>query len=107
MLVRAPVLYLEDNMTSTQKEIFVGIDVSKTTMDVAFWDSEIFWQLPNDGEGWKRTGQAIATTLLSLVVIEASGGLEQPVVASYIQRNCQWQLSIPPGFATLPVRPAS
>lgn len=68
-------------MTSTQKEIFVGIDVSKATLDVAFWDSEVYWQLPNDGEGWQELVKRLQPLSSVLVVIEASGGLEQPVVA--------------------------
>jgi len=68
-------------MTSTQNEIFVGIDVSKATLDIAFWDSEVYWQLPNDVEGWQELVKRLQPLTSVLIVVEASGGLEQPVVA--------------------------
>lgn len=68
-------------MTSNQNEIFVGIDVSKATLDIAFWDSEVYWQLPNDAEGWQELVKRLQPLSSVLIVIEASGGLEQPVVA--------------------------
>lgn len=68
-------------MTSTQNEIFVGIDVSKATLDIAFWDSEVYWQLPNDAEGWQELVKRLQPLTSVLIVVEASGGLEQPVVA--------------------------
>lgn len=68
-------------MTSTQKELFVGIDVSKATLDIAFWDSEVSWQLPNDAKGWQELIKRLQPLSSVLIVVEASGGLEQPVVA--------------------------
>lgn len=68
-------------MTSTQNEIFVGIDVSKATLDIAFWDSEVYWQLPNDAEGWQELVKRLRPLTSVLIVVEASGGLEQPLVA--------------------------
>ena len=68
-------------MTSNQNEIFIGIDVSKATLDIAFWDSEVYWQLSNDAEGWQELVKRLQPLSSVLIVIEASGGLEQPVVA--------------------------
>ena len=68
-------------MTSNQNEIFVGIDISKATLDIAFWDSEVYWQLANDAEGWQELVKRLQPLSSVLIVIEASGGLEQPVVA--------------------------
>jgi hypothetical protein len=33
------------------EEIFVGIDVSKASLDVAVWQPEQSWQVGNDVEG--------------------------------------------------------
>ena len=43
LLVRAPVLYLEDKMTTTTAQKFIGIDISKTSLDVAIGIVR-FWQ---------------------------------------------------------------
>ena len=80
-LVRAPVLYLEDLMTDNSIEYFVGIDVSKAILDVAIWESEVYWQFGNEAEGWQELVKRLKILSPKLVVIEASGGLEQPVVA--------------------------
>ena len=80
-LVRAPVLYLEELMTDNKVEYFVGIDVSKAILDVAIWESEVYWQFGNEAEGWQELIKRLKILSPKLVVIEASGGLEQPVVA--------------------------
>jgi hypothetical protein len=35
----------------TREECFVGIDVSKASLDTAVWEQEEVWQHLNDGEG--------------------------------------------------------
>jgi transposase len=63
---------------------YVGIDVSKATLDVAILPTEKHFVVGNDEEGidellGKLTGQEFAG---ALVVLEASGGFERPVVAA-------------------------
>lgn len=79
-LVRAPVLYLEELMTDNKVEYFVGIDVSKAILDVAIWESEVYWQFNNEADGWQELIKRLKILAPKLVVIEASGGLEKPVV---------------------------
>jgi transposase len=68
-------------MTDNKVEYFVGIDVSKAILDVAIWESEVYWQFGNEAEGWQELIKRLKILSPKLVVIEASGGLEQPVVA--------------------------
>ena len=68
-------------MTTTKKEIFIGIDISKTQMDVAVWDNEETWEFENEAEGWQEMVEIAKELKPSLIVVEASGGIEQRVVA--------------------------
>jgi transposase len=67
-------------MTDASELIFVGIDVSKATLEVALDDSAKTHSLGNDDAGI----QALLAELkplahrVALVVLEATGGLEQP-----------------------------
>jgi transposase len=68
-------------MTTTKKEIFIGIDISKTQMDVAVWDNEETWEFENEAAGWQEMVEIAKELKPSLIVVEASGGIEQRVVA--------------------------
>ena len=62
---------------------FVGIDISKATLDLAVLPAEQTSSFPNDEKGL----QQLASTLAELgapqaVVMEATGGLERPVLAA-------------------------
>jgi transposase len=69
-------------MEVQSKKVFVGIDVSKKTLDVdCFPDSHVA-QFPNDEAGHEQLVDAIARLHPSLIVIEATGGLEMAVVGA-------------------------
>jgi transposase len=68
-------------MTTKSKEIYIGIDVSKATLDVAIWESEITWKFSNDLEGWQELAKRLVILKPKLIAVEASGGFEQPLVA--------------------------
>jgi len=68
-------------MTTKNKEIYIGIDVSKATLDVAIWESEITWKFSNELKGWQDLAKRLAILKPQLIAIEASGGFEQPLVA--------------------------
>ena len=87
LLMRAPVLYLEEKMTSKTNEIFIGIDISKATLDIAIWGSEEYWQIENNPPELHRLSKRLNDLSPSLVVVEASGGLEQPVVRELSKKN--------------------
>ena len=65
-------------------EIFVGIDVSKATLDVALWQPEQAWQVRNDIEGIGKLLERLQELRPNLVVIEATGGYEKLIVAELV-----------------------
>lgn len=56
----------------SQQRTYVGVDVSKQTLDVA-WLSGQRGQFSNDPHGWQRLVDALATTGEPVVVLEATG----------------------------------
>ena len=68
-------------MTTKTQEIFIGIDISKDKMDVAIWGIEETWTFYNEAEGWQELIEQVKVIHPSLIVVEASGGIEQPLVA--------------------------
>jgi transposase len=69
-------------MTQQTEESFIGIDVSKTALDIAQWEQEIVERLANDAEGIAAIVQRLnAQPAIALIVVEASGGFEQVLVS--------------------------
>jgi transposase len=66
----------EDGMTSAQ--VFVGIDVSKAQLDVAL-RPEGRLSAPNDDAGHAQILERLRAVAPTLVVLEATGGLEIPI----------------------------
>ena len=60
---------------------FVGIDVSKGTLDVAFFEGAS-WRFTNDEKGLSALVTQLRPRPVRLVVLEATGGLEVPVAAA-------------------------
>jgi len=63
-------------MNSTDS--FVGIDVSKAALDIYVRPDGISWTVPNDAEGHAQLVNALQAIAPTLVVLEATGGLERP-----------------------------
>ncbi len=69
-------------MTQQIEEIFIGIDVSKTMLDVAQWELEAVERYANDAEGIAAIVNRLdAQPSIALIVVEASGGFEQALVS--------------------------
>jgi transposase len=58
----------------------VGIDVAKTPLDVAVRPDETKWQASNDADGSATLVTQLRALAPTLVVLEATGGLEVPIV---------------------------
>jgi transposase len=58
---------------------FIGIDVSKDTLDAATYSSNKKWRFSNDEAGISRLIEAFSKLATELVVMEATGGYEAPV----------------------------
>lgn len=66
----------------SQTPLWIGIDVSKQALDVAARPSGEVWQFSNDEAGIAELVSKLEPLGVSLVVLEATGGLESPVTAA-------------------------
>lgn len=62
--------------------IFVGIDVAKAQVDVAARPTDDRWTVSNDGAGISQLASRLKALEPTLVLLEASGGLELPLAAA-------------------------
>ena len=62
--------------------IFVGIDVAKVQVDVAARPTDDRWTVSNDHAGISQLASRLKALEPTLVLLEASGGLELPLVAA-------------------------
>lgn len=66
----------------TAQDLYVGIDVSTARLDVAVYPTGDQWGVPNDPEGIARVISELTPLAPCRVVTEATGGIEQILVAS-------------------------
>jgi len=69
-------------MSSLPSSLYVGIDVSKAHLDVAFGLTEEPQRFANDEKGIGQLEKLLTEVKATLVVMEATGGLEIPVAAA-------------------------
>ena len=67
-------------MAELANERFVGIDVSKSYLDVAVGDDGEEWRVKNDPEAIELLVERLEKIDPKLIVIESTGGLERPVL---------------------------
>jgi transposase len=80
-----PVFYKEGCGTKDKemkKEIYVGIDVSKCTLDVAVHEDGHSWSFTNDQAGISKIITILTGFSTTLVVLEATGAYEVPLAAA-------------------------
>jgi transposase len=63
-------------------QVFVGIDVSKAQLDVALRPTDACWHVTNDEAGIAGLIERLRTLQPTLIVLEATGGLEVPVTGA-------------------------
>lgn len=63
---------------------FVGIDVSKTQLDIALRPSGATGSFPNDQTGIHRLVEQLRAVKPELIVLEATGGIERAVVRALV-----------------------
>lgn len=68
-------------MSMKTSEVFVGIDVSKTELEVGVLPAEQFWTAPNDDAGRGGVVERLRALSPTLIVLEATGGFEASVAA--------------------------
>ena len=64
-----------------QEETYVGIDVAKAQVDVAIRPADDRWRVSHDEAGIRQLVSRLKTLEPVMVLLEASGGLELPLVA--------------------------
>jgi len=64
--------------------LYVGIDVSKETLDVAMTNRSAPFQVPNDPKGYAALVKHLRQAAVQQVILEATGGYERPVVAELV-----------------------
>jgi transposase len=69
------------------EKIYVGIDVAKDTFNVAASPSVLKTCLPNTPEGHRQLCQNLKNHTIALVVLEATGGYERPIVAELLNAS--------------------
>jgi transposase len=69
-------------MTMDHEPCFVGIDVSKHTLDLHALPGQVTLQFPNDPDGVASLASRVSVLVPTLVVLEATGGLEHPAAAA-------------------------
>lgn len=67
-------------MKTTEAEIYIGIDVSKSKLDIAVWDTGEYWVESNEEKGLAKLIKKLKIMDPLLIVLEATGGLELPLV---------------------------
>ena len=70
-----------------QEPLFIGIDVAKDTFHVASCPRLINISLPNSSTGTKQLIKTLQPYTISLIVLEATGGYERPIVAELLEAN--------------------
>ena len=63
-------------------DCYVGIDISKTHLDLAVHATRAHWRVAYDAAGVKRVVAQLLALAPTLIVLEATGGLETRVVSA-------------------------
>lgn len=79
----------------TQEQHFVGIDISKTRLDVAVWPSGEAFQVGNDRDGWRELACTLRRRDAVSIGLEASGGYERSVLRALIEAGLPARLVNP------------
>ena len=87
--------YLQDWEKTMQEPLFIGIDVAKDTFHIASCPRLINISLPNSSTGTKQLIKTLQPHSISLVVLEATGGYERPIVAELLEANLKVVVASP------------
>ena len=82
-------------MSEAQPEVFVGIDVAKAQLDVGVHPSGESWGVAHDEDGIATAVERLAELRPTLVIMEATGGLELPLAAALVAAEVRVQVVNP------------
>lgn len=69
------------------EKIYVGIDIAKDTLNVACCPAVLKTCLPNTPDGYRKLCQSLKNHNIALIVLEATGGYERPIVVELLDAN--------------------
>jgi len=72
---------------TTQEEVYIGIDVGKSWLDVAIWGEDNVWRVANDAEGIGKIMERMTGLEPQIIAVEATGGYEQMAVQTMLLNN--------------------
>lgn len=73
-------------MSEIVYKFYVGIDVSKSTLDVAIINNQSLLKFSNNEDGFKDLAKVLPSKKHTLIILEATGGYEK-IVANYLRRK--------------------
>src|SRR5690348_3976603 len=73
-------------MSENAYKFYIGIDVSKTTLDVAISTNQSLLKFSNNEDGLKEMVKVLPSKNRSLIILEATGGYEK-IAAHYLRRK--------------------
>jgi len=79
--------HLQVREKTMSEKVYVGIDVAKNTFNVAASPSVLKTCLPNTSDGHRQLCRSLKNHNIALVVLEATGGYERPIVAELLDAN--------------------
>lgn len=71
----------------TESKVFIGIDVSKTWLDIAVYPTSENWRVGNNEKGFEELVQKLQAVPAERIVVEATGGYEAKLVEQLCQNN--------------------
>ncbi len=82
-------------MNNSSSNIYIGIDVSKSLLDVAVGKDGEYWQASNDQVGIQRAIARLIIIQPALVVVESTGGLEKALITEMFTAGLPFALVQP------------
>lgn len=82
-------------MSDNVSKVYVGIDVSKSQLDVAIGKDGEYWQAGNDRIGIQRTIARLKIIQPTLIVVESTGGLETALITELFAAGLPFALVHP------------
>jgi len=76
--------HLQVREITMSEPVYVGIDVAKDTFCVATCPNLLKTHLPNTPDGHRQLCQSLKNHTVALIVLEATGGYERPIVAELL-----------------------
>ena len=73
-------------------DMFIGIDVSKTQLDIAVRPTNVWYHVPNTPEGIAELVTKLSPLSPTLITIEATGGYEREVAVTLAAQN--WAVAV-------------